>query len=68
MNAIQHAFPSGFEAKILLKLITLQDEVTLSITDNGAGFGGARNSRGKGQSIVSELARLLGGALSDIRL
>jgi two-component sensor histidine kinase len=59
MNAIQHAFPSGFEAKILLKLITLQDEVTLSITDNGVGFGGDRNSRGKGQNIVSELARLL---------
>jgi len=55
-NALQHAFSSGEEGEIIVKLIQQKKHYQLSITDNGKGFDSTQNSNSLGLMIIESLA------------
>ena len=55
-NALQHAFSSGEEGEIIVKLIQQENYYQLSITDNGKGFDTTQDSNSLGLVIIESLA------------
>jgi two-component sensor histidine kinase len=60
-NALRHACFDGRDGVIKMKLMRAGSWVNCRVTDNGSGLG--RIKPGRGQRIVSELAKSLGGRM-----
>jgi two-component sensor histidine kinase len=61
-NATKHAFPGHRSGRIRVGFEDLEDQMQLSIEDDGAGFEGSYRN-GIGQDLVRALSRDLGGEL-----
>ena len=62
-NSLKYAFPDDRPGHITVRF-SAADEIELSVTDNGIGFDGDRNSSGLGSRIIALLTEQLGGTLS----
>jgi two-component sensor histidine kinase len=63
-NAIKHAFPQGRQGCIRVGLIARENQMLLSVEDDGTGFGGGmRRAAGMGQDLIRGLVRQLEGRL-----
>ena len=66
-NCFKHAFPNGKTGTVIVSLKRLTDEqVRLSVEDNGVGFDGAIPVKGIGRKLVAGFARQLGGEFEFI--
>ena len=64
-NAFKHAFPDGRTGSIRIKARQQDGQVEVTVRDDGAGFEGAASREGSlGLTLISVLARQLGGAYS----
>jgi two-component sensor histidine kinase len=61
-NSLKYAFPEG-RAGLIQVTLRANDEVVLSVTDNGVGIRGER-SEGLGSRVVSLLTQQLGGTIT----
>jgi two-component sensor histidine kinase len=69
-NAVKHAFPDGRAGRIRVRLEALNNQLRVSVEDDGVGFGRRPRSsadmgdgRGHGQELVRGLTRELDGDL-----
>ena len=62
-NAVRHACFEGHDGEIKIKLMRAGSWVNCRVTDNGSGLG--RIKPGRGQRIVGELAKSLGGRMGS---
>lgn len=57
-NAIKHAFPDGAAGKITIRLgRTPEDDLVLSVEDDGVGMPGDQQTAGLGKSVINALLR-----------
>lgn len=57
-NAIKHAFPDGAAGKITIRLgRTLEDDLVLSVEDDGVGMPEDQETAGLGKSVINSLLR-----------
>jgi two-component sensor histidine kinase len=64
-NAFKHAFPEGRTGSILVQARQQDDQVEVTVRDDGAGFEGAPGREGSlGLTLISVLSRQLGGTYS----
>lgn len=66
-NALKHAFPNGRQGSIQVRLAAQNQQTTLTVRDDGAGFPrdvDFRQSRSLGLQLVCTLANQLGGTIS----
>jgi chemotaxis protein methyltransferase CheR len=64
-NAVKYAFPSG-EGEVVLGFHRREDEVTLTVSDNGVGMSGTSEGSGLGTRFVQAFAKQLGGSLATL--
>lgn len=64
-NAVKYAFPSG-HGEVVLGFQRREDEVTLTVSDNGIGMSGNAEGSGLGTRFVQAFARQLGGSLATL--
>ncbi|MER9744578.1 MULTISPECIES: PAS domain-containing protein [unclassified Mesorhizobium] len=62
-NAVKYAFPSGY-GEIILGFQRRDGEVTLTVSDNGAGLSGKAEGPGLGTRFVNAFIKQLGGSLA----
>jgi two-component sensor histidine kinase len=62
-NALKHAFPDGTGGIVQVALRQDENEVILTVEDDGVGFRVKRRAGSMGLPLMAELARALGGGL-----
>ena len=62
-NALKHAFPAGTGGVIQVALRQEEEEVILTVEDDGVGFRVKRRPGSMGLPLMAELSRALGGGL-----
>ena len=60
-NAVRHAFPTGHEGRVWVKLAADGDALILSVRDNGFGIPDPQPGHDGGRRLIDLLARRLGG-------
>ena len=63
INAVKHAFPPGKDGKITVLYEVVNQNWTLSVSDNGVGMTEPVPKEGLGTTIVQSLARQLGAGM-----
>ena len=63
-NAVKYAFPSG-HGEVVLGFQRRDDEVTLTVSDNGVGLSGKSDGSGLGTRFVNAFIKQLGGSLAS---
>lgn len=63
-NAVKYAFPSGY-GEVELGFQRRDDDVTLTVSDNGIGLGGKSDGSGLGTRFVNAFVNQLGGSLAS---
>ncbi|MFN7022940.1 MAG: sensor histidine kinase [Pseudorhizobium sp.] len=64
-NAVKYAFPSG-HGEVVLGFSRREDEVLLTVSDNGVGVSGTSDGSGLGTRFVNAFAKQLGGSLATL--
>jgi len=62
-NAFRHAYPDGHQGKIGLACRVVENELQLSVTDEGVGFSQDRQLESMGSQLMNAFAAQLGGTI-----
>lgn len=65
-NAYRHGYPSGQTGKIVVQFDVVDEQATLSVSDDGSGFDATQKTASMGGQLMEAFAQQLGGVLSVI--
>ncbi|WP_373476082.1 sensor histidine kinase [Sphingorhabdus sp.] len=65
-NAYRHGFPSGQNGRIVVQFMVIDEQATLSVTDDGSGFDVTQKTASMGGQLMEAFAQQLGGVLSVV--
>ena len=60
-NAFRHAFPGGRTGKVIVQFEVTDDQVMLSVTDDGTGYDAGQTPSSMGRQLMAAFAQQLGG-------
>jgi two-component sensor histidine kinase len=62
-NAVKHAFPCGRAGRVRIGFEALEDQLRLTVEDDGVGIGPPNATEGQGQDLVRGLLQQVDGKL-----